>query len=318
MTTVPERRDVSFFVRGVECAAWWYLPDGADELPRGAPLGEGHGLPVVVLGHGLGGVRAWRLDEFARAFQDAGYACLAFDYRGFGDSDGTPRQVVDPSMLLEDWRAAVGYARSRPEVDPNRVVLFGTSFGGGHVTQIAAEDPRIAAVIAQCPFLDGLASARTTDPVRLVRLQWSAARDLLAARRGADPVLVDIGGPRGSGALVQADEHDFAAMVPAGDTSDTRVAARIALSIMPYRPGRSTAHIACPALFLLCERDRLIPINSSKRHASRAPKGEVHVLPYGHFDIYDGAPFRDVLARELEFVQRVVPVGPADPSAGRA
>lgn len=124
------RIDESFYVRGVKCAAWLYLPANHSQGP----------VPAVVIGHGLGGVREWRLDNFAQAFRAAGYACLVFDYRGFGESDGAPRQVVEPEMLLEDWRAAIVYARARPEIDPDRIVLFGTSFSGGHVTRLGAED----------------------------------------------------------------------------------------------------------------------------------------------------------------------------------
>lgn len=91
------RIDESFYVRGVKCAAWLYLPANHSQGP----------VPAVVIGHGLGGVREWRLDNFAQAFRAAGYACLVFDYRGFGESDGAPRQVVEPEMLLEDWRAAI-------------------------------------------------------------------------------------------------------------------------------------------------------------------------------------------------------------------
>ncbi|KTE18741.1 MULTISPECIES: alpha/beta hydrolase [unclassified Sphingopyxis] len=295
--TATARIDVDFYVRGVKCAAWLYLPDNF----AGGPV------PAVVLGHGLGGVRSWRLDNFARAFCAAGYGCLVFDYRGFGDSDGSPRQVVDPEQLLEDWRAAIVYARSRPEFDPDRIVLFGTSFGGGHVTRLGSEDARIAAIIAQCPFLDGVASSRLTDPVRGLRLLGPAIRDVIARRRGAAPVLVDIGGPRGSKSLVLADQADFNAMIPEGVQSETQVAARILFSIIGYRPGLSTPDISCPALFILCEGDRLIPVKSSLSHVRRAPRGDIQVVPYGHFDIYDGAPFRDVLARELDFLARHVP-----------
>lgn len=72
------RIDESFYVRGVKCAAWLYLPANHSQGP----------VPAVVIGHGLGGVREWRLDNFAQAFRAAGYACLVFDYRGFGESDG--------------------------------------------------------------------------------------------------------------------------------------------------------------------------------------------------------------------------------------
>jgi len=292
------RFDVSFHVRNVKCAAWLYLPLSTPGKP----------VPAVVMAHGLGGVREWRLDNFARAFQKAGYACLVFDYRGFGDSDGSPRQIVDPNMLLQDWREAIAYTRTRPEIDPERIILFGTSFSGGHVTKLGAEDNRLAAIIAQCPFLDGLASIRMTDPVRLLRLTVSAIRDLTRKFRGKPPYLIDIGGPPGTNSLVMADAADFAAMIPEGVQSETQIAARITLDIIKYRPGLSTPKIKCPILYILCESDKLIPIKSSLEHASHAPLGEVHVVPYGHFSIYSGEPYQDVLAKELDFLGRKVPL----------
>lgn len=74
------RIDESFYVRGVKCAAWLYLPANHSQGP----------VPAVVIGHGLGGVREWRLDNFAQAFRAAGYACLVFDYRGFVDNRRPP------------------------------------------------------------------------------------------------------------------------------------------------------------------------------------------------------------------------------------
>src|SRR5919201_2030951 len=86
--------------------AWVYLPEG------------GGRRPVVVMAHGLGGVREMRLDAYAERFAAAGYACLVFDYRHFGASGGQPRQLLSIRRQLQDWRAAVAYARSRPETDP--------------------------------------------------------------------------------------------------------------------------------------------------------------------------------------------------------
>ncbi|MEU6559375.1 alpha/beta hydrolase [Nocardia nova] len=298
---------MSFYVKGVKCAAWLYLPSGSVDTS----------VPAVVLAHGLGGVRTWRLDDFAQALRQAGYACLVFDYRGFGDSEGTPRQIVDPELLLEDWRAAVLYARARPEIDPDRVVLFGTSFSGGHVTRLGAEDHRLAAIIAQCPFLDGIASTRAIDPLRALRLTAAALQDVAAEKFGAPRVLVDLGGGPGSKAMVLADEADFAALIPEGVNSETRLAARAALKIMGYRPGTSTPRVSCPILFILCENDRLIPVKSSLRYAARAPFGEIQTVPYGHFDIYSGAPFGDVIARELEFLARTVPTAATAPIEGQ-
>ena len=152
--TADERFDVSFASGAEECGAWLYLPDGASaERP----------VPVIVMAHGLGAVKALGLDAFAERFRNAGYACLVFDYRHFGGSSGEPRELLAIDRQLEDWRAAVAFARCLPECDADRVILWGTSFAGGHVTITAADDPRIAAAIAQNPFTDGRASAMTLN-----------------------------------------------------------------------------------------------------------------------------------------------------------
>jgi dienelactone hydrolase len=112
-----------------------------------------------------------RVDSYAERFCEAGYACLVFDYRNFGDSEGAPRQLLDIRMQLQDWTVAVAYARTLPGIDPNRIGLWGTSFSGGHVIATTARLPGIAAVVSQCPFTDSVASLGSVDP-------------LISARRG--------------------------------------------------------------------------------------------------------------------------------------
>ena len=89
------------------------------------PAGSGN-TPLLVMAHGLGAVRTMRLDAYAERFSAAGYACLVFDYRNFGDSEGEPRQLLDIRMQLQDWTAAVAYARTLPGIDPDRIGLWGT------------------------------------------------------------------------------------------------------------------------------------------------------------------------------------------------
>ena len=125
-----ERIDVTFPSGDASCAAWLYLP-----APGGKACAS---RPVVVLGHGLGATRDMALDDVAEAFRAEGYACLVFDYRHFGDSGGRPRQLLDVERELTDWASAIAYARSHPSCDPDRVVLWGSSFGGGHAITVAS------------------------------------------------------------------------------------------------------------------------------------------------------------------------------------
>src|SRR2546428_14186202 len=128
-----ERSDVTFQSAGTRCAAWLYRP--AEN--GGAPT------PCVILAHGFSGVRDQRLDAYAERFAQAGLTALVFDYRYFGDSDGEPRQLLDIRRQLEDWRAAIAYARALKGVDPARFAIWGSSFSGGPALTLAAPDPAL-------------------------------------------------------------------------------------------------------------------------------------------------------------------------------
>jgi dienelactone hydrolase len=105
------------------------------------------------MAHGLTGTRRDRLGAFAERFVAAGTAAFVFDYRGFGDSTGEP-DLFEVERQLDDWRAAIAFARTLPGIDADRVGTFGSSFGGGHALAAAAEGRRVAAVISQVPLLD--------------------------------------------------------------------------------------------------------------------------------------------------------------------
>ena len=135
------------------------------------PKGEAGHLPAIVLAHGWGGLKEHLIELYGRAFASEGYVVLAFDYRGWGGSDGriiassdTPmlkdpgeelhkvrvlREIVDPVDQVADVRNAFAWLIAEEGVDPARVGLWGSSYGGGHVTSVAGMDARVRAVVAQ-------------------------------------------------------------------------------------------------------------------------------------------------------------------------
>ncbi|MGH9009201.1 MAG: alpha/beta hydrolase, partial [Acidimicrobiia bacterium] len=151
------------------CSAWVYLPDTASDSP----------LPVVVMGHGLGATRELGLAPYAERFVAAGLAVLVFTYRNLGDSGGQQRQVLSMTKQLADWDAALDYAAGLPEVDGDRVAVWGSSLGGGHAMAVAARHPELRAAVAQCPFTDGLASARALGIRKSLALSPFVVRDSL-------------------------------------------------------------------------------------------------------------------------------------------
>ena len=157
------REDVEFDAEGVTLRGWLYRPDGA-----AGPV------PTVVMAHGFSAVKEMYLDSFAEAFAAGGLGALVFDNRNFGASDGEPRQEIDPWAQVRDYRHAITWAQTRPEVDPDRIGVWGSSYSGGHVLVLGAIDKRIKCVACQVPLVSGFRNIQ-----RLVR------QDFLAHNRAA-------------------------------------------------------------------------------------------------------------------------------------
>ncbi len=309
VTSSVATSDEWFVSGGTRCAARVYRPAGR----RGAS-------PVVVMAHGFGSVRALRLYSYAERFAAAGYVVVVFDYRGFGDSEGEPRQVLDIGMQHDDWRAALRFARSLEGVDPAAVVAWGTSFAGGHVLTLAGQGESLAAVVAQVPHVSGPAAVRAPGVRAALRLAVPALRDLVAARRGRPPVLVDsVARPGGTGMMTTPDAYPgmmtlFRESELGEDVYPRTVAARIALRIGLYSPGRRAAQIPCPVLVQIVTRDAITPRKVAERAAARIPRSTVRVHDGGHFDPYVAPLFDAVVAEQLEFLTVHVPPHPKDPA----
>ena len=287
------REDVRFPSGEADCGAWLYRPEGDGPAP------------LVILGHGLGAVREMRLDAYAERFAAAGYAALVFTYRYFGDSGGEPRQLLSIKRQLEDWRAALRFGRTLDGIRPAAIALWGSSFAGGHVLEIGASEPGIAAVVSQCPFTDGLASMRAADPKVAARLTVQALRDDLASIAGRPPVRVPTAGAPGSTALMTApDALAGVEALSAGHDIDHTVSARIGTRIGPYRPGRALRRPHPPTLLCVCEHDSVAPAGAAIKHAERGRDVELRRYPIGHFDIYWGDAFERAVADQLEFLGR--------------
>jgi fermentation-respiration switch protein FrsA (DUF1100 family) len=279
----------------VRCAAWLYRPEDADGR-----------VPCVVMAHGFSATRADGLPPYAEHFAAAGMAVLLFDYRHFGDSEGEPRQLLDIKRQQADYEAAIAYARSLDGIDPDKIALFGSSFSGGHVVMVASRDPRIAAVVAQAPFTDGISTVLAFPPLNAARGTAAGIVDALGALAGRAPRMVPAVGEPGTFALMTAPEAapGFASIVGPGSKWRNEVAARIMLRVGTYRPVASAAKLTCPLLVCACDRDETTPPAPAVRLAERSPRGELVRYPIGHFDIYTGAGFDRAIRDQTAFLGR--------------
>lgn len=292
-----QRHDVSFDSQGERCAAWLFRPETA-----------GGRLPAVVLAHGWGALRDFRGDAFAERFAAAGFVSLVFDYRHFGASGGEPRELLSIPGQRADIAAALAYVRGLDDVDPGRVALWGTSFGGGHALATAAADARLAAALALVPFVDGLRNALRLDPLHSLRLTREGLIDQVGSWLGRAPHYVTNVGRPGSLAVMNApgSEAGMASIVPEGAPFSNRTAARILLATSGYRPGRQAGRIRCPLHVIVGDDDRITPPDLAIEAARRAPRAEVLNRPGNHFAFYTGDGFEWAVAEQLAFLERTL------------
>lgn len=301
-------REAVRFVRGdIEYAAWYH---------------PGTSGACVIMAGGLGVPKGPGTDLFAPRFQEAGLGVLAFDYRNFGESGGRWRQVARVADQLADWHAAIAYARSLPGIDPDRIALWAFSASGGHVLRVAAADPRVAAVIAQTPNVDGPTvsrhAARYQRPGAMLRLVGHALADTVGGLLGRPPRTVPLAGPPGTVALLSTPDSQVGPRaLRAGEYPEWRqeIAARVVFGQSLYRPGRVISRVRCPLLVLVCDDDRTALAEPAARAVRRAPRGELVRMPGGHYE-----PFLDgherALEAELSFLRRHVLSVDATAAAG--
>lgn len=276
------RRDIAFKTEdGVTLRGWHYVPAG-----RGR-------VPTIVMAHGYSAVKEMYLDRFAEVFAEAGLGAVVFDNRNFGASDGEPRQEIDPWMQVRDYRDAITWAGTLPEVDAERIGIWGSSYSGAHVLVVGAIDRRVKCVVAQVPLISGHANAR-----RLIRadfiaqIQGACLADRKARYEGKPPAMIPVVSedPMGPAALPTPDSWQWFS-----ETGRTRAPAwrnevtlRSVEMFLEYEPGAYISHISpTPLMMVVALGDHLTVADQALAAYERAlhPKKLV-TLRGGHFDAY--------------------------------
>ncbi len=294
--------ETDFDSHGVRCGAT-HLRATSDALTTQ------HGRPCVVMGHGFGATRDAGLVPFAERFAAAGTDVLLFDYRGYGTSDGTPRQNVAHRRHRQDYHAALRAARALDGVDSHRVALWGSSYSGGHVIAVGAEDATVAAVISQGAAMDGAAALammlRTAGPVQVAKLTGHGLRDAAGALLGRAPHQVAVVGPPGSLAAITAPGAEVGYKSIMGPTFRNEMCARGILGIALNRPVTSARKLRCPLLLVMATEDNVAP-PSAVRAVGEKAGGDTELLELGcgHFDIYTGAMFEQSVSAQADFLTR--------------
>jgi pimeloyl-ACP methyl ester carboxylesterase len=315
MTSIEvTRTEVSFESSGTRCTAW-YFRSPVDDVNRPA------GRPIVVMAHGLGGTKDSGLQAFAEPIARAGLDVFVFDYRGFGGSDGTPRQTVSIDGQIEDYRAAMAAATELPGVDPNQLVLWGVSLSGGHVFTAAAGRDDVCAVVSLTPLVNGAAAGRLAfahHPVSAIAKSAAAGvRSRLAGKRGRPGRMMPIVGSPGEVAALALEGCYADYMAIAGPTWRNEIDASIGLELGGLRADRSAGQLRCPVLVQVADFDRSAPPHAAEKAAFDA-RAEVRHYPCDHFGVWPGQDWFDaVVTHQMSFLRRHLGMATPQPVPAR-
>lgn len=266
--------------------------------------------PVVVMAPGFAARRTWGLPAFAERFAASGIAVLTFDYRGFGDSGGGPRRVVDAEKQREDYRAAIRYTRDRSDLDAESLALWGMSFSGGHVVHLATtENPQ--AVVAMVPFTDGLRVAARALQVGggayLSGIVAALARDARQMLFRRDPATIPVVSDGEEFAVLAGSGYRAAyeSMIPEDERSQwpNRTAARVLAKIPFIRPITAASDIDAPVFVLQATDDEIVPSGSVDRLVDAVDDVRRVRVPAGHFEVLAGAVSSEIADEQARFLR---------------
>jgi pimeloyl-ACP methyl ester carboxylesterase len=301
-----QTRDVEFFSGGTRLAGMIQSPsDFKPDDRRG----------VVVVCSGLHGLKEWVPARWWPQIVDAGYHCFAFDYRGFGTSDG-PRGRMIPREEIDDVRAALSFLQQQPEIDPDRIALIGWGLGGGIVVATAAEDPRVKAVVCA----NGAGDYGRTVRDAVAYPQWLQWQEMLGADRvqrslTGKSTMVDyrwITHPLEDNSAYQ-DQNQFSKDLAAiGRKPSEQFTLETCEAYCAFRPEDVVGKIAPrPLLIVHGGKNEFMPVDEALRLRERAgPVADLRIIPNAlHLEMIEfESPFRkSVVGGVVEWLQAKLP-----------
>jgi len=273
------RKDIAFSSKGLRCSGWLYVPD---DLKKGARA------PAIVMANGFTGVKEQILPDYAALFADAGFVTLAFDYRHFGESEGEPRSQVFPLEMAEDVRNAITWVSDQPQVNSQRIGIWGASYGGALVLHVAKYDRRVKAVVSEVPAASSPEQRRAVNPQAWDDMTRLLLEDRIARYKTGVVNYRKVVAPEGEPCVVPGREPYEEYMGNRQPNWRNQVTLESLEKMREFDPASMIQMISPTALlFIVAEKDCFFPPDSVKAIYGRAmePKA-MSVLPVKHFEMY--------------------------------
>jgi pimeloyl-ACP methyl ester carboxylesterase len=250
------------------------------------------------------------LPDVAAAFQRAGITALVYDPRSTGQSDGEPRNDIDPGRQVEDYSDALTFLKEQPTVDPKQMAVWGMSLSGAVALSAASLDRRARAVISACPIVEP-----QYDAERLPNVLAKCIQDRESQAKGNPPFYIPMltpegDNPAGFGTGIHK-EHYVSIMLrgheisPGGShVNRTTIQSYYRMLLWQCSPLWQQLRDT-PVLFLVPELDQTCPPEVQMRHFDRLPEPKQIALRPGraHMDVFEGPDFDEVMKLQIDFLR---------------
>lgn len=261
---------------------------------------EGEKNPVIILCHGFCGIRDILLPQFAEAFTRAGFVTITFDYRGFGDSEGERGRLI-PEMQIDDIVTVINWAKEQPFIDEERVGLWGTSLGGGHVFGAAVKGGGVKCIVSQLAFADG--EKNITH-----HMSSEEKKEFISTLEKLDAVKKASGREKFVSITRVLNDNESKKFFEENRTQypdmDIKIPFLTVKEMLAYKPVQYAAQVTCPSLIVVAEKDTVNPkeqgieLYNSVMHED---KQLYFVNNARHYDTYSGEYFDEISAVETEW-----------------
>lgn len=293
-----EKKTHYFSGPGYKISAVIYVPDTHKPTDK---------HPGIVLCQGYTGLKEMALPAVASRFAQEGYVVLNFDYRGFGESEG-PRYRLIPLEQVEDIINGVSYLQTRSEVDPEKIGVWGTSFGGANAPYVASSDHRIKCTVSNLGIGDG------ERWLHCLRREWEwqeflgelkedrKRRALTGRSKAVHPYEIMQTTPEGWKFWEESIKTN-------PERAEIKVPLEVADAIIQYRPETVVHRLKSPVLYISAELDCLTPLQEQLSLYQNSPEPKRHVIfpDVDHHGIYKEPHFSKLIDLSIGWFRQYLP-----------
>ncbi|MBY7733944.1 alpha/beta hydrolase [Francisella philomiragia] len=285
------KRKACFYSDGNKISAEIYFPNNISK----------EGAPAIVMCHGFAEIKEHKLPPIAEFFSSNGYIVATFDHRGFGESEGIKGYLV-PQDQVNDIRNMITYLQTLPEVNHERIGLWGSSFGGANSIVTTGVDKRVKCLCAQVTFGNGervFKKVKDEKKLQMFNEMISKASRLAVLensllRISANQILAD----KQSIDFYNSEVVNF----PHFDVDIPLLSIE---KITEYFPEDYVSKIKIPIFIVSAKNDTVVPVQESEILFEKAnePK-QYHCVDTGHYDVYVGDCLKEISNKQLEWFNK--------------